>query len=77
MLNNAVSTTTNWNNFTVAMWITTKTSSSSLISLGRTPSNFDGEFVFKIESKKLSFFDYSYDTSFGFVGSARTDVTKG
>ena len=61
-------------NISISIWIkSTSSNTSYVLSLSRTPSNFTDEFVFKIISGKVRFWDYS--TSYGFW-QTNTNLTQ-
>ena len=69
-----------WNCFTISAWIkasTSPTTVSSIVSLGRSLSNYNGEFVLSITNQKLNFFDFSYATPNGFSGSGKAVLSSG
>ena len=76
-INNDAVASSSWNHFTFAAWVKSSKGSCALVSLGRTPSNYDGEFEIYLENRKLSFYDYSYATDYGFQGSGTITVARG
>jgi hypothetical protein len=82
LLVNNFDTSFQWNYFTISAWIkasTSPTTFSSIVSLGRSPTNFNGQFVFSISNQKLSFFDGSDESllGWGFLGSGKTVLSSG
>ena len=77
LLYNHLNTSSNLRNFTASLWVTTSIPSSIFVSLGRTPSNFDGEFEFGVSGNVLNFWDYSYGAGFGLSGSGSSNVANG
>jgi hypothetical protein len=64
--------------FSISLWVKFTTSNVILISLGRDPSNYNGEFMFSIDSNRyLRFEDYSYVASYGFRGTSTSTVPLG
>jgi hypothetical protein len=77
---NNFDTSFQWNYFTISAWIkasTSPTTVSSIVSLGRSPTNYDGEFVLSITKQKLAFFDYSDATGLGFSRSGFKTISSG
>jgi hypothetical protein len=55
------------NTFSISAWIMTNSYPASIVSLGRSPSSSDGEFVLEINKHGiLHFWDYSKSTGQGF-----------
>ena len=77
LLFNHLNTSSNLRNFTASLWVTTAVSSSIFVSLGRTPSNFDGEFEIGVSGNVLNFWDNSYGAGFGQSGSSSSNVANG
>ena len=63
-------------NISISIWIkTTSSSNAFILSLSRTPSDFKKEFIFRISSGKVNFWDYS--TAHGFPqGNSNTTQTS-
>jgi hypothetical protein len=60
---------------TITMWINSKTTSGTLLTFGRSVSNYDGEFFLFINSSGfLTFWDYTYANGYGFNGSSNIPI---
>ena len=53
----------------------TTNSNGYILSLSRTPSNYTNEFIFKISSGKVKFWDYSTQIGFSHQNSNRTETS--
>lgn len=62
-------------NISISIWIKTTISDGYIISLSRTPSNYKNEFIFKISSGKVKFWDYSTQIGFSHHNSNRTETS--
>ena len=62
-------------NISISIWIKTTILNGYILSLSRTPSNFSDEFIFKISSGKVKFWDYSNQIGFSHQNSNRTETS--
>lgn len=69
---NNFDTSFNWVDFTISLQIkgNLTSSTSRILTLGRSPSNFEGELTFSIANNKLQFWDHGNNAvGFGFADS--------
>ena len=62
-------------NISISIWMKTSISNGYILSLSRTPSNYTNEFIFKISSGKVKFWDYSTQIGFSHQNSNRTETS--
>ena len=62
-------------NISISIWIKSTSSNGYVLSLSRTPSNFTDEFILKLSSGKVQFWDYSTNIGFLHNNSNRTQTS--